>query len=41
MADPNVKIDWPHPEPILSDRDTENPYLTDIPPERLPQGTNK
>ena len=34
--DPNVKIDWPHPEPILSGRDTENPYLADIPPERLP-----
>jgi dTDP-4-dehydrorhamnose 3,5-epimerase len=35
--DPNVKIDWPHPEPILSDRDKVNPTLDQIPPERLPR----
>lgn len=34
--DPNVKIDWPHPKPILSDRDRRNPNLDEIPPDRLP-----
>ena len=34
--DPNVKVDWPHPEPILSGRDQQNPRLQDIPPDRIP-----
>jgi dTDP-4-dehydrorhamnose 3,5-epimerase len=34
--DPNITISWPHPEPILSDRDKANPKLADIPKDRLP-----
>jgi dTDP-4-dehydrorhamnose 3,5-epimerase len=34
--DPNITIDWPHPEPILSERDQQNPKLADIPADRLP-----
>ena len=34
--DPNVKIDWPHADPIQSDRDKQNPTLDQIPAERLP-----
>ncbi len=34
--DPNVKIDWPHPEPILSGRDQANPKLDEIAADRIP-----
>ncbi len=34
--DANIKIDWPHAEPILSGRDQDNPSLADIPADRLP-----
>lgn len=29
--DPALKIDWPNAEPIMSDRDRENPFKADIP----------
>ena len=35
--DPNVKIEWPHPEPILSDRDKANPRLDEISADRIPR----
>lgn len=33
--DPDVGIDWPDPEPVLSDKDRQAPRLRDIPPEHL------
>jgi dTDP-4-dehydrorhamnose 3,5-epimerase len=32
--DPELGIEWPDAEPILSDRDKENPRLADIPADR-------
>ena len=35
--DPDLKIDWPITEPILSPKDAGYSKLKDIPPEKLPQ----
>ena len=35
--DPDIKIVWPTEEPMLSDKDSSFPKLSDIPPEKLPQ----
>ena len=35
--DPDINIDWPMEEPILSPKDTDYPRLKDIRPEKLPQ----
>ena len=34
--DPEIGIDWPIAEPILSEKDTKLPRLKDIPKDRLP-----
>ena len=34
--DPNLGIDWPAVEAILSDKDGEYPFLQDVPREHLP-----
>ena len=35
-SDPTLAIAWPISEPLLSDKDSQQPCLADIPPERLP-----
>ncbi|MEA3436598.1 MAG: dTDP-4-dehydrorhamnose 3,5-epimerase [Thermodesulfobacteriota bacterium] len=35
-ADPNIGIDWPIKNPVLSDKDSKNPNLKEIPEELLP-----
>jgi len=35
-SDPNIGIDWPIIDPMLSDKDSQYPCLKDVPPERLP-----
>ena len=35
-SDPDLAIDWPIVEPLLSDRDRQFPCLVDVPSERLP-----
>ena len=35
-SDPTLAIAWPVSEPLLSEKDSQLPCLTDIPPERLP-----
>ena len=35
-SDPTLAITWPISEPLLSDKDSQQPCLADIPPERLP-----
>lgn len=35
--DPAIGIDWPVSEPLLSDKDTKTPLLSDVPPDRLPE----
>ncbi len=35
-ADPSIGIDWPIKNPILSDKDSKNPKLKEIPEELLP-----
>ncbi len=34
--DPQLAIDWPVSEPLLSDKDARAPLLAGIDPERLP-----
>ena len=36
-ADPTISIDWPVKNPILSDKDSRNPKLREIPEELLPK----
>jgi len=35
-ADPTIGIDWPTKNPVLSDKDSKNPKLKEIPEELLP-----
>jgi dTDP-4-dehydrorhamnose 3,5-epimerase len=35
-SDPSLAIAWPISEPLLSEKDSQQPCLVDIPPERLP-----
>jgi len=35
-SDPDIGIDWPVAEPLLSEKDARYPYLRDIPPATLP-----
>jgi len=35
-SDPDIAIDWPIANPLLSNKDSRLPYLADVPPERLP-----
>jgi dTDP-4-dehydrorhamnose 3,5-epimerase len=35
-SDPDVGIDWPASNPVLSDKDSKYPRLRDVPLERLP-----
>ena len=35
-SDPALAIDWPISKPLLSEKDSQLPFLADIPPERLP-----
>lgn len=34
--DPDIAVPWPHPNPILSERDKHNPKKADIPEAELP-----
>ena len=36
--DPALNLPWGVTSPILSGRDAQNPFLSDIPPEMLPEG---
>ena len=38
--DPDINIAWPIKEPVLSDKDSSFPKLSDIQPEKLPQLEN-
>ena len=35
--DPDIAINWQVTQPILSSKDADQPFLTDIPPDMLPQ----
>ena len=35
--DPDIAIDWPIAQPLLSDKDRDAPRLKEMPPDRLPQ----
>ncbi len=35
-SDPDLGIDWPMDDPLLSDKDNKYPCLKDVPPEHLP-----
>ena len=35
-SDPDLGIDWPMIQPLLSEKDAEYPRLKDVPPDRLP-----
>ena len=36
-SDPDLGIDWPMKQPLLSEKDAEYPRLKDVPPDRLPE----
>ncbi|UCD78385.1 MAG: dTDP-4-dehydrorhamnose 3,5-epimerase [Desulfobacterales bacterium] len=40
-SDPNIGIDWPIKHPILSDKDRQLPYLSDLKPAQLLGGTSQ
>ena len=40
-SDPVIGIEWPIGNPLLSDKDSKNEFLRDIPPERLPVHENR
>jgi dTDP-4-dehydrorhamnose 3,5-epimerase len=35
-SDPSIGIDWPSESPLLSEKDSENPKLDEVPEDRLP-----
>ena len=35
-SDPDIAIDWPVAEPLISAKDSRLPHLADVPPEELP-----
>lgn len=35
-SDPDIAIDWPVKDPIVSERDKQHPHLSDLPDDRLP-----
>ena len=35
-SDPDLGIDWPMKQPLLSEKDADYPRLKDVPPDRLP-----
>ena len=37
MDDARLAIDWPHSDPLLSQKDARLPCLEDVPTERLPE----
>jgi dTDP-4-dehydrorhamnose 3,5-epimerase len=39
--DPQLAINWGVQSPILSERDAKNPFLADIPPDRLPSAPTR
>jgi dTDP-4-dehydrorhamnose 3,5-epimerase len=40
-SDPNIGIDWPVKDPILSDKDRQFPHLSDLAPAQLYRGTRE
>ena len=40
-SDPDIGIEWPIENPLLSDKDSKYEFLRDIPPERLPAHENR
>lgn len=39
-SDPDLKIDWPIPQPVISEKDSRFPCLKEISRDRLPLGGN-
>ena len=35
-SDPDIDIDWPVKDTIISEKDKQHPYLSDLPPKQLP-----
>lgn len=40
-SDPDIGIDWPVKDPIISEKDKKYPYLSDLLPEQLPMPEEK